>query len=57
MDTPTVSNSSAILNSLANNADGDVARTAKLMKKVMQADKDMVSKLLPLPQTGLDIQA
>ncbi len=58
MDTPGISSAtSAIMGSLANNADDDVAKTALLMKKSLQADKDMVNKLLPLPGGGLDIHA
>jgi hypothetical protein len=51
------SSSAAVMNMLARNADEDVAKTATLLKKTMKADMDMVSKLLPVPVGGLDIQA
>ena len=50
------SSSAAVMNMLANHADEDVVRSVSLMKKQMQAEKDMINKLLPLPAGGLDIQ-
>ena len=51
------SSSAAVMGMLSRNAEEDVAKTAYLMKQAIQGEKDIVSKLLPLPQTGLDIQA
>ena len=51
------SSTAAVMNMLANQADEDVQKTAKLLKKTMKMDMDVVNKLLPLPEGGLDIQA
>lgn len=50
-------NTAAVLGTLANAADDDVAKTAYLLKKAVAGEKDMINKLLPLPQGGVDIQA
>jgi hypothetical protein len=58
METSSVgSSTAAVMNMLANQADEDVQKTAKLLKKTMKMDMDVVNKLLPLPEGGLDIQA
>ena len=58
MNTSSVGSGTAgVMNMLARNADEDVAKTATLLKKAMKSEMDMVSKLLPLPQGSLDIQA
>lgn len=44
-----VSNMAAVEASLVQSADNDTDKSAKLLKKAMQADKDVVDKLLPAP--------
>jgi hypothetical protein len=56
METSGVGSGGAVMGMLARNADEDVAKSALLMKKALQADKDMVSKLLPV-QGLVDIRA
>jgi hypothetical protein len=50
-------NTAAVEASLLQAAETDTAKSAKLLKKVMDADKDMINTLLPPPSGMLDIKA
>jgi hypothetical protein len=50
-------NTTAAEASLLQAAETDTAKSAKLLKKVMDADKNMIETLLPPPAGLLDIKA
>jgi len=52
-----ISNTSAVQAALLQAADTDTAKSATLLKKAVQADKDLVDTLLPADGHTLDVKA
>ena len=52
-----ISSTSAVTTGLLRNVEQNIGVTASLLKKATEADKDLVSTLLPAPSGSLDVKA